>query len=134
MNWENILLASEHLAGFIIVMLALGVLWGLTALVGQFFKESARKVARDPNVSRAMPIETVPGALPAGRSGAPSGPAAVATQAAPADEDLDDDLVIVAAAAAAIHDARHRIVAIRPQASAWGQQGRREIHASHRIR
>jgi Na+-transporting methylmalonyl-CoA/oxaloacetate decarboxylase gamma subunit len=110
---ENLLAAAEHLAGFAIVMSTLAILWGLTALMG-------RVVARlEPT---AHPASPQPGAKPIGATGNKEG------------EIDNDDLVVIAATAAAMLDARHRIVSIRPPASSWGQQGRRDIHASHRIR
>jgi glutaconyl-CoA/methylmalonyl-CoA decarboxylase subunit delta len=108
-NWQDVAAAAEHLTGFVIVMLALTVLWGLTALMGKI-------------VARFDKTPAKPAAVP------------VPAASAPVAEAIDDDLVVVAAAAAAMLDARHRIVAVRPQVSSWGQQGRRDIHASHRIR
>jgi Na+-transporting methylmalonyl-CoA/oxaloacetate decarboxylase gamma subunit len=110
---ENLLIAAEHLAGFAIVMCTLAVLWGLTALMG-------RVVAR----------------MESGAPAPPSRPAAkpVTPEASAGGDIENDDLVVIAATAAAMFDTRHRIVSIRPHVSTWGQQGRREIHASHRIR
>jgi Na+-transporting methylmalonyl-CoA/oxaloacetate decarboxylase gamma subunit len=104
---ENFLHASEHLVGFLIVVMALCLLWGATALLGKVFAASEPAAAESP-------------------------PAPQATFAAPQEE--DEDLVVIAAAAAAILGGRHRVVSIRPQISSWGAQGRRDIHASHNIR
>lgn len=106
MNIENVIEATEHLTGFVIVMLALTVLWGLTAFMGRRFTAAAAKAPAPKPVS-------VPEAAPS---------------------EADDDLVVVAAAAAVMLESSHRIVAVRPVVSSWGQQGRRDIHASHRIR
>lgn len=103
---ENLIQATEHLVGFLIVLMALTLLWGATALMGKLFAAFAPKAEAKP---------------------APM--AAFATS-----EEEDEDLVVVATAVAQMLDERHRIVSIRPQASSWGQQGRREIHASHNIR
>ena len=111
MNVNNVVEASKHLTGFVIVMIALSALWGLTALVGRILSSPAEKPAQP------APVPVSP------------------TAAAPfSSTEEDDDLVVVAAAAATLLDASHRIVAVRPIASSWGQQGRRDIHASHRIR
>lgn len=37
MNTENLTPAAEHLVGFLIVMIALAVLWGMTGLMGHWF-------------------------------------------------------------------------------------------------
>lgn len=110
---QNLITASEHLTGFAIVMCALAILWGLTALMGKLV------VRFESKVPAKAPVATVP----------------LATSKKDAEGELDgDDLVVIAAAAASMLDSKHRIVSIRPYVSTWGQQGRREIHASHRIR
>ena len=110
---ENLLNAAEHLAGFAIVMCTLAVLWGLTALMGRV-------------VARHEPAPSAPAARP---------PVATVASTSGSGGDLDkDDLLVIAATAAALLGPRHRIVSIRPHASSWGQQGRRDIHASRRIR
>lgn len=109
---DNLLDALQQLTGFVIVMLALCLLWGLTALIGRIFGSSGT---------------VQPAAKPA--------PAAAQTHSAHVGtSEIEDDLVIVAAAVTAMLDSRHRIVSVRPAASTWGQQGRRDIHASHRLR
>lgn len=113
-NWSDLLIAAEQLAGFLIVMLALTVLWGLTALMGRLLAL--------PVFGGATPVVATPAptAAPAGAPAA-GGP-------------TDEEVVVIAAAVAAMIDGRHRVVSVRPVHSSWGQQGRREIHASHRIR
>jgi Na+-transporting methylmalonyl-CoA/oxaloacetate decarboxylase gamma subunit len=93
MFFENLLTATEHLAGFVIVMTTLSVLWGLTALMG-------RVVARfDPAMSTGAPRSNVQRTNPSPRE---------------RDDVVDDDLLIIAAATATMLDSRHRIVSIRP--------------------
>ncbi len=113
LNWHDVWLAAEHLAGFVIVMLALTVLWGLTALMGRIFSRRAARSGQAVTLPRA---------------------AAPATPGPAADGLTDDEIVVVAAAVAAMFGGRHRVVSVRPVHSSWGDQGRREIHASHRIR
>jgi len=53
MNFENFFPAAEHLAGFLIVMVALTVLWALTGLLGRWFgrrdaETSSAEVASGP--------------------------------------------------------------------------------------
>ncbi|BET66539.1 hypothetical protein ASA1KI_14570 [Opitutales bacterium ASA1] len=117
MNFDNVVQSLEHLTGFVIVMLALSVLWGLTALMGRVMGGRVTDKAADAPARAVAPPAPVLAAAPA-----------------PANDDEDDALIVVAAAAAALLQREHRIVAVRPIASSWGQQGRRDIHASHRIR
>lgn len=112
MNSSELLAAAEHLVGFVIVVIALSVLWGLTALMGRIFGSVGGQKA----------------------AAGPTAPASASAAAAPSTEDGDDDLIVVAAAAALMIGERHHIVSIRSAPSSWGQQGRRDIHASHRIR
>jgi len=123
---ENTLQAIEHLTGFVIVILALCILWGATNLMS-----AACRWIESP------------------KTGKPSGSAAIASSRGPVPDDAvvaaaaaaalqieadEEAVVVISAAVASILDERHRIVSIRPVSSSWGQQGRREIHASHRIR
>lgn len=104
---ENLIEASEHLIGFLIVLMTLSVLWGLTSLIGKVFAN----------------VGTAPKAATAAPAPAPA-----------AAEELDEDLVVVATAAAQLLGEPHRVISIRPQASSWGKQGRQDIHASHKVR
>lgn len=98
MNLENVLHSFEHLTGFVIVILALCILWGLTALAGRLFSGSAANTETPPPPSAAQ-------------SGGVS-------------SELDEDLVVVAAAAAAMIDGPHRIVSMRKASPAAGREGR----------
>lgn len=111
-NLENLILAAEQLAGFAIVMFALSLLWGLTVLLGRVVGRIERPQSPKPSPDLA----SVPTAGPV--SGEIPG----------------DDLVVIAATVAMMVGGRHRVVSVNPVPSSWGQQGRREIHASHRIR
>lgn len=103
---QNLWAATALLVGFAVVMFTLALLWGLTALM-------ARVVAR---LQRPAPA------------------AAAAQPAAATDPGADDtDIAVLAAAVALLLDRPHRIVRVLPQPSAWGQQGRRDAHSSHRM-
>ncbi len=104
MNPDDLVLAAEHLAGFVIVMMALAVLWGLTALVGRAFTPAVAAI-----------------------------PAPVADLRPPSPA-VGDEVIVIAAVAAALLGGPLRIVSVRPVPTSWALQGRREIHASHRIR
>ena len=121
--------AAELLVGFVIVMFTLALLWGLTALM-------ARVVARLEQLRSATPPHAPP--TPPATSGAGIADAVVAdagiAEAGIGDADIGDgELAAVAAAVALMLDRPHRVVRVRPQPSAWGQQGRRDAHASHRM-
>lgn len=122
---ENIVHALEHLTGFVIVILALTLLWGATVLMSLVCRWIEKPTA-----------PAKPATATTAKSGSISDEAIVAAAAAASIQmDYDDEnVVVISAAVASILDARHRIVSIRPVSSSWGQQGRREIHASHRIR
>lgn len=108
---EGLLAATEHLTGFVVVLLTLALLWGLTELMGWVFTRREEKARQRAPVAGAADASTAVGTEP-----------------------LPEDLAVVAAAVAYLLDEPHQIVSVRPQPSSWGQQGRRDIHASHRIR
>lgn len=121
-HWQEFIESLEHLTGFVIVMIALGGLWGLTALMAKVVAIIEKPKAPAPGHAQAQAQVPALAAAPVA--------AAVAAPAGP----LEDDLVVVAAAVASMLGVRHRVVAVKPVSSSWGQQGRRDIHASHRIR
>jgi Na+-transporting methylmalonyl-CoA/oxaloacetate decarboxylase gamma subunit len=114
--FQNFLASLELLVGFVIVMLTLAVLWGLTALMGAI-------------VARVQ--------KPAPRHRKKAAKVAEAAEASPAPSPAEDEevLVVVAAATALLLGTpRHRIIAVSARPSAWGQQGQRDIHDSRRLR
>jgi Na+-transporting methylmalonyl-CoA/oxaloacetate decarboxylase gamma subunit len=113
MNLQNMLAATEHLAGMLVVMFALAVLWGLASLSAWFVATFIKPEESGRSAPRAVP------------------PPAPAKAAVAAD---DDEAVIVAAAVALVLLEHHRVVSVRPLPSAWGQLGRRDIHSSHHLR
>lgn len=113
MNLQNLLAAVPHIAGMLTVMLALTSLWALSAVVARLVALVERRAAPPP--APALPEQL----------SAPS-PTAV---------DVDDeDAAVVAATVAMLLTSPHRIVTIHPVTSTWGQQGRRDIHESRRLR
>jgi hypothetical protein len=97
----------EHLAGFFLVLLALGTLWALTLLLGQFFKNREAPV---PAAARTAP--------PILGEGEPS----------------EEEVVAISACVALLAGRRSRVVSIRSAARDWNREGRREHFASHKIR
>lgn len=104
----------EHITGFLIVVVVLLMLWGVTSLIGRIFIGRAKT---------AVPSSPAP--APVQESSMPS----------PAEEDIPEEhLAAVTAAIACMLGGRHRIVSIRSGNRDWSREGRREHFASHRIR
>jgi Na+-transporting methylmalonyl-CoA/oxaloacetate decarboxylase gamma subunit len=107
MNLDNIMLATEHFAGLLVVMLALVSLWILTATMSWL-------------VARLAPATAVPAPPSTGR---------VADIVA---ED-DDEVAVIAATVAVLLGPTSRVIAVQQVSTAWADQGRRDIHISHRL-
>ncbi len=99
----------QHLIGFAVVVLALTILWLITASLGKLFLS----LNLQPTVHDGSP--------PAGGSG----------EGAPSDEEV----AAIAACVAALVGRRSRIVSIRRQRKTdWNREGRRELFSSKNIR
>ncbi len=107
--------ALPHLAGMLMVMITLAILWGVCALTAKL-------------IQVLMP-ERAP-ALPSAE------PAASAVQIKPAaPEEISPEIVAVIAAAVATATGRsHRIISIKRQSTHWEKAGRQSVLTSHRIR
>lgn len=109
--------ALPHLAGMVMVMATLTILWGVCALtaklVHNFIPEPAAAAA--------------PAAAPVAK------PAATHQPAAPAGIAPEIVAVIAAAVATATGQA-HRIISIKPMSTSWEKAGRQSVLTSHRIR
>jgi hypothetical protein len=98
----------EHIAGFLVVLVALTLLWILTATIGKIFLKMGL-------------VSPAPGQ----------------THAAPDGEDGpgEEEVAAIAACVVAILGRRSRIVSIRRGRSTdWNREGRREHFSSRRIR
>ncbi|KAF0096246.1 MAG: sodium pump decarboxylase subunit gamma [Puniceicoccaceae bacterium 5H] len=103
-----------HLIGFAIVLVVLIGLWVLTDVIGMILPKPKAAVAKT-----AQPVAAAP----------------QAAAAAPAASDETDEMAVIAAVVAMLLDERaHRIVSIRQRGTDWSREGRRQHHASHRIR
>lgn len=111
--------AGDLLVGFVVVMGTLGLLWALTALMSWAVARWQPRPAPQPSRHDPADLTVTPGA--AARAPAGGG------------EPDDEELAAIAAAVALMIDAPHRVVRVQPQPSAWGQEGRRNTHASHRM-
>lgn len=106
----------QHITGFILVMLVLTALWGLTILIGRAFN-TAESVQAKP---------------------APAAASELAPRAAPTEQTSgmsEDEVAAIAATVTLLMGRRSRIVSIRSgSAKDWSREGRREHFASHKIR
>ncbi|MDP0500152.1 MAG: OadG family transporter subunit [Verrucomicrobiota bacterium JB022] len=103
-----------HLVGFAIVLVVLAALWAMTAVVGLVIPKPAPVAAK---AAKAAPA-----------------PAPQPKAAAAAADDSEELAVISAVVAMLMDDRAHRIVSIRKSGTDWSREGRRQHHASHRIR
>jgi Na+-transporting methylmalonyl-CoA/oxaloacetate decarboxylase gamma subunit len=101
----SVLDALPHLAGMLMVMITLTILWGVCAFTAKL-------------IQVLMP---------------PAAPAAKVGQAAA--DDLPLEIVaVIAAAISTVGGKKVRIVSIKPQSSSWEKAGRQSVLSSHRIR
>jgi Na+-transporting methylmalonyl-CoA/oxaloacetate decarboxylase gamma subunit len=124
---HSIIDALPHLAGMLMVMVTLTVLWGVCAftakMVGTFLPD---KKSTAPATATAAPAPAT--AAPAPATAAPA-PATAESGIAP------EILAVIAAAVASVTDKRPvRIVSIRPTSTSWERAGRQSVLTSHRIR
>lgn len=118
----------EHLRGFVIVVIILLLLWGMTALIGRIFMGAAAraKAAEAAKLAAAPAGPVLSAPLPAHTEPAPV--------SASAGEPTEEELAALAATVAMLLQGRHRILSVRPAGADWGREGRRQIFASHKIR
>lgn len=114
----SVLDALPHLAGMVMVMLTLTILWGICAVTAKLVQiltpapaapqTNTKEPARP--VSRKTPAEILPDVIP-------------------------PELVAVIAAAVSVSTGQKvRIVSIKPISSQWERAGRQSVLTSHRIR
>lgn len=96
----------QHVIGFLVVLVALIILWGVTVLIGSIFSQATFA----PPVAVSEPED---GGI-----------------------ELDEEeAAAIAATVACLMGRRSRIVSIRSAATKdWNREGRREHFASHKIR
>lgn len=94
----------EHIAGFLMVLVALGLLWAVTVLLGRVFGG-----LRDPLPPKMNPL------------GGPGGP-------------NEEELVAITAAISLAMGQRSRVVSLRSSTKDWSREGLRDHFASHKIR
>ena len=100
----------EHILGFLLVLFALTLLWGLTAGMGRLF--AGMEIKRSP----------LPAMESTGEETQEEGP-------------NEEEVAAIMATVAILMGKRSRIVSIRKGSTPdWSREGRREHFASHRLR
>lgn len=117
----SVLDALPHLAGMLMVMIVLAILWGVCALVALGVR------ALQPEDSATM-VPVTPTAATTGSEPASASPAAGPVGQPP------ELVAVIAAAVASTVGRSHRVVSIRPAGSEWEKAGRQSVLSSHRIR
>jgi glutaconyl-CoA decarboxylase len=120
---HSIIDALPHLAGMLMVLVTLTVLWGVCAFTAKM-------------VGTFMPDKKSAAPAPATAAPAAPAPATAAPAPAPAESGIAPEiLAVIAAAVASVTDKRPvRIVSIRPTSTSWERAGRQSVLTSHRIR
>lgn len=109
----SVLDALPHLAGMLMVMITLFILWGVCVL-------TARLVAI---------FAPEPEVLPVAKPMVAASPGRAAEQATP-----PEIIAVIAAAVASVTGPSHRIVSIKRQSTTWEKVGRQSVLRSHQIR
>jgi Na+-transporting methylmalonyl-CoA/oxaloacetate decarboxylase gamma subunit len=110
----SVLDALPHLAGMLMVMVTLFLMWGVCALTARLIQLVAPEPAAPP-----VPI-------PVASTDSPATAAELATP--------PEIIAVIAAAVASVTGPSHRIISIRRQSTTWEKAGRQSILTSHRIR
>lgn len=111
----SVLDALPHLAGMLMVMVTLTILWGVCA----FTAKMVRLITPAP----AAPVITST-AAPEAKPVPPSVPEGIAPEI----------VAVIAAAVTIAAGKNHRIISIKPQSTGWEKAGRQSVLSSHRIR
>jgi Na+-transporting methylmalonyl-CoA/oxaloacetate decarboxylase gamma subunit len=111
--------AVPHLAGMLMVMITLSILWGVCALTAKLvalLQPEAKPAIASNAKAAAPPITTAPAA---------ADPSFIAPEIV---------AVIAAAVATVTGNQPVRIVSIKPMSTSWERAGRQSVLTSHRIR
>jgi sodium pump decarboxylase gamma subunit len=104
--------ALPHLAGMLMVMITLTILWGVCAFTAKLIQ-----------ILMPPPAKSAPA------------PAAKAPPAAATADSIPPEIVaVIAAAVSSTVGKQIRIVSIKPHSSGWEKAGRQSVLSSHRIR
>lgn len=107
--------ALPHLAGMLMVMLTLAILWGICAITAQLVRIFLPE--KKPQCSSPVAAAPVPASPPD-----------------PVGEIAPEILAVIAAAVTATIGKPHRVVSIKPISTSWERAGRQSVLTSHRIR
>lgn len=121
---DQMFAAFPHLAGMLMVMVSLTVLWGLCALTAKMVAIFLPDPTPTPT-PKSVPMATTPVTASAAQ---PTPPASASDSIAP------EIVAVIAAAVAVATGGTSRIVTIKRQSPAWQMAGRQSVLSSHRIR
>jgi Na+-transporting methylmalonyl-CoA/oxaloacetate decarboxylase gamma subunit len=111
----SIMDAVPHLAGMLMVMITLTILWGVCALTAkliQIFAPEPKAIASP--VAKPAEAST---ATPDAHTGIPI-----------------EIIAVIAAAVTTVTGKSHRIISIKPMSTSWEKAGRQSVLTSHRLR
>lgn len=111
---HSVIDALPHLAGMLMVMVTLAILWGICVLTAKLVATFAPAPAA---------------AAPVARAAAPAPAAAPAAAGTP-----PEIIAVVAAAVASVTGSSSRVVSIRRIDTSWEKAGRQAVLSSHKIR
>lgn len=106
--------ALPHLAGMLLVMVTLCILWGVCELTARMVRTFAPQPAATP---APVPLAAAASPGPAGEQATPP-----------------EIIAVIAAAVASVTGRSHRIISIKRQNTTWEKVGRQSVLTSHRIR
>lgn len=106
----SVLDALPHLAGMLMVMVTLFVLWGVCAVTARLIQLVTPSSVASPVLTRELPIPADPQAPP------------------------PEIFAVIAAVVVSFTGPSTRIISIRRQSTTWEKVGRQSVLTSHRIR
>ena len=126
--------ALPHLAGTLMVLITLAILWGITAAVAKIVA-----IMHGPQVGPVPSPAPTPSPAASSTPAADAVPVAViaaAVAAAYENEQIvpSEIAAVIAAAVACMSGGTHRIISIKPMDMSWEKAGRQSVLYSHRIR
>jgi hypothetical protein len=131
--------ALPHLAGTLMVLVTLAILWGITAAVAKIVTILHAKQTAPVPAPAAVPPAAAPSPVASSTPAADAVPVAViaaAVAAAYENEQIvpSEIAAVIAAAVACMSGGTRRIISIKPMDMSWEKAGRQSVLYSHRIR
>ncbi len=109
--------ALPHLAGMLMVMITLTILWGVCVITAKL----VQVFLPEPKAAVAPAVKATPAPAAAPQASVPEGIA-------------PEIIAAIAAAVATVTGQSFRIISIKPMSTSWERAGRHSVLTSHRIR